>query len=204
MLSDVCELQLVRCAGTELGAITGAGNVGCSASDSRISGSTVDSDRLVARFCPGGSVEASAKRPVFLSVPNLLDTSLIGTALQLCTRRSSAPSIQVITLLHFNHPPSVARCRSSPVTRESVSTRRRRGHPSGIVSLPEGESIGGPPTSANVYGTPNTDRHLNLSPERHIGAYAEGGQRAIFFLTDWPERGSQWTGAGPRSLARGA
>ena len=49
------------------------------------------------------------------------------------------------------------------------------GHPSEIVSLPEDDSKGGPPTSANNYGTPNTDLHMSLSPNRHIRVYADSG-----------------------------
>ena len=47
------------------------------------------------------------------------------------------------------------------------------GHPSEIVNLPEDDSKGGPPTSANNYGTPNTDLQMNLSPNRHIKVYAD-------------------------------
>ena len=53
------------------------------------------------------------------------------------------------------------------------------GHPSEIVNLPEDDAKGGPPTSANNYGTPNTDLQMNLSPNRHIKVYADtaGGDR---------------------------
>lgn len=53
------------------------------------------------------------------------------------------------------------------------------GHPSEIVNLPEDDSKGGPPTSANNYGTPNTDLQMSLSPNRHIRVYADiSGRRA--------------------------
>lgn len=47
------------------------------------------------------------------------------------------------------------------------------GHPSGIVNLPEDDSQGGPPTSADNYVTPNTDLHVSLSPDRHMRVYAD-------------------------------
>ena len=47
------------------------------------------------------------------------------------------------------------------------------GHPSEIVNLPEGDSKGVPPASANNYGTLNTDPLMKLSPNRHIKVYAD-------------------------------
>ena len=59
---------------------------------------------------------------------------------------------------------------------DSSSRIMGAGHPSGIVNLPEDDSQGGPPTSATNYGTPNTDLHMNLSPNRHIRVYADMGR----------------------------
>ena len=60
------------------------------------------------------------------------------------------------------------------------------GHPSEIVNLPEVDSKGGPPTSANNYGTPNTDLHINLSPNRHIKVYADTWTRVV--IPVWDQR----------------
>src|SRR5699024_9180628 len=79
------------------------------------------------------------------------------------------------------------------------------GHPSEIVNLPEDDSKGCPPTSANNYGTPNTDLHMNLSPNRHIKVYADkeiDGWRYQAFVTNTATGQLQFLEARHRAHAR--
>ena len=73
------------------------------------------------------------------------------------------------------------------------------GHPSEIVNLPEDDSKGGPPTSANNYGTPNTDLQMNLSPNRHIKVYADTCGRATPGPTPPPTTSTCWAKPSRRS-----